>query len=147
MLRIVYRAVDLKPGVISDWHEERGLFEVLIDRHTTPDAFVRSLNQTLHKGMSNASWYQLWDGEVVSVTSPDRPLRVTFELSRLFDAPPVEIRERRGHVTCHVAPTVTAEEFTRALNPAAEAMLSAGQWFQLWHGEIITVDSLRIMAA
>ncbi|MFZ3592236.1 hypothetical protein [Streptomyces sp. BH104] len=147
MLRVVYEVADLDGTAKSDWREDRGLVRIRIARGARPEDFVASLNGTLLDFLETAEWYQAWDGEVVSIDSPGCPLRVTFELSRLSPAPPVEIRERKGRVTLRVSPTASGEEFVRALNPSIEEFLAGGQWFQLWHGEIVTMDSPGELAA
>ncbi|MFH9579045.1 hypothetical protein ACH4MO_13740 [Streptomyces globisporus] len=141
MLRAVYEAADLEPGVISNWREERGLLQISVARHATPQQFTRSLNRTLADVLGGAHWYQVWRGEVISVASPACPLRVHFQISEFNPAPLVEIRERKGLVSVHVSPTATADEFAHALNPALEELLAGGQWFQLWQGEILTATS------
>lgn len=141
MLRVVYQVADLKPGVMSDWHEERGLVEIRIARGARPAEFIESLNTTLRDFLATAEWYQLWRGEVISIDSPGSPLRVTFELSRIRPAPPVDIVEDKGLVILHVSRTTSLGEFVEALNPSIETFLDGGQWFQLWKGEIVTMDS------
>lgn len=141
MLRVVYQATDLSAGTLSDWTEDRGLVQIRVNRGATPAEFIPSLNRTLADFLANANWYQLWEGEIVSINSPGSPLRVTYELSRLKPSPVVNIREHKGHVALHVSPTATAEEFVRLLNPSIEEFLAGGQWFQLWNGEIVTMDS------
>ncbi|MFE3487515.1 hypothetical protein [Streptomyces griseus] len=147
MLRAVYQAADLEPGVISNWREDRGLLQIDVARNATPQQYTRSLNRTLVDVLDQAHWYQVWRGEVISVASPANPLRVQFQISDFNPAPLVEIRERKGLVTVHVSPTATADEFTRALNPALEELLAGGQWFQLWQGEIITATTGEVAFA
>lgn len=141
MLRVVYQATALSDGTMSDWTEDRGLVQIRVNRDATPAEFVPSLNRTLADFLANANWYQLWEGEIVSINSPGSPLRVTYELSRLKPSPLVYIREDKGHVALYVSPEATVEEFVRTLNPSIEEFLDAGQWFQLWNGEIVTMDS------
>jgi CO/xanthine dehydrogenase FAD-binding subunit len=50
-------------------------------------------------------------------------------------------------VVVHVASLATASQFVDAMNPATERFLAGGQWFQLWQGEIITMDSPEADAA
>lgn len=147
MLRVVYKAADLKDGTISDWREDRGLVEIRVARRARPEQFVPSLNATLKDFLSKAEWYQMWRGEIVSISSPDSPLRVFFELSRVPSPPPVDIREDRGYVALHVSPTATLDQILVSLNPSIEKFLAGGQWFQLWNGEIVTMDSPDGMAA
>ncbi|MEU1433962.1 hypothetical protein ABZ438_07675 [Streptomyces sp. NPDC005786] len=141
MLRAVYEAADLGPGLISDWHEDRGLLQITVARNATPQQFTQSLNRTLAAALAGAHWYQVWRGEVVSIASPSSPLRVRFQISDFNPAPVVEIRERKGLVTVHVSRTAQAAEFVHALNPAVGELLAGGQWFQHWEGEIVTMDS------
>ncbi|MDQ0792063.1 hypothetical protein [Streptomyces sp. B1I3] len=141
MLHVVYTVADLDAGIISDWHEARGLLEIRVARSATPRQFTQSLNRTLDAVLASAHWYQMWRGEVVSIASPASPLRVRFQLSDFTPAPLVEIRERKGLVAVHVSPVATADEFVHAINPALEELLAGGQWFQHWEGEIVTMDS------
>lgn len=147
MLRVVYQAADLAPGVLSDWREDRGLVEIRVARGLEPVDFIPSLNETLLDFVNTAQWYQLWEGEVVSAASPKSPLRVTFELSSPSLEAPVEIREHKGHVALLVHPVTSTGMFLGTLNRSIEEFLAGGQWFQLWHGEIVTMDSPEADAA
>ncbi|MFD7622070.1 hypothetical protein [Streptomyces sp. NPDC059802] len=147
MLRVVYEATDLTPGVISDWSEDRGLLRIRVDRQATPDQFTESLNRTMLDVLDNTGWYQLWRGEIISIASPNNPLRVDHQISSLTPAPLVEIRERKGTVTLSVSPTASAEEFVQAVNPSLEELLAGGQWFQHWKGEIVTMESAEVALA
>lgn len=147
MLRSVYRAADdLTDGKLSDWREDRGLVEISVARHATPSEFIPSLNDTLRDFLSQAEWYQIWEGEVISAKSPNSPLRCTFELSRLRPAPLLDIREDKGLVALHICPAATVEQFVNAINPANAEFLAGGCWFQLWRGEIVTMDSPETIA-
>jgi hypothetical protein len=141
MLRAVYEAADLDAGVISDWHEDRGLLKIRVASQATPEEFTRSLNGTLADILERAHWYQMWKGEVISIASPSSPLRVQFQISNFSPAPLVDMRERKGLVTVNVSPEAQVDEFVHALNAALEELLAGGQWFQLWRGEIVTMDS------
>ncbi|MWA08844.1 hypothetical protein [Streptomyces sp. BA2] len=148
MLRVVYRAAtDLANGKVSDWREDRGLVEISVARQAQPSEFIPSLNRTLSDFLSQAEWYQIWEGEVISASTPGSPLSCTFEVSRLRPAPLLEIRELRGLVALHISPTATVERFVQVLNPAIEEFLAGGCWFQLWRGEIVTMDSPETVAA
>lgn len=148
MLRVVYRATDaLAEGTFSDWRESRGLVEISIARRARPAEFIPSLNRTLSEFLSQAEWYQLWEGEVISANHPQSPLRCTFELSRLRPAPLLDIREDKGVVALHVSPLASVEVLVNAVNPAIEEFLAGGCWFQLWRGEIVTMDSPEAVAA
>ncbi|MGW0904924.1 hypothetical protein [Streptomyces sp. NPDC002853] len=146
MLRVVYRATDdLAGGAFSDWREDRGLVEISVARRASPRQFIPSLNRTLADFLSQAEWYQIWEGEVISAKSPGSPLSCTFELSRLRPAPLLDIREDKGLVALHISPLASVDVLVNAINPAIEEFLAGGCWFQLWRGEIVTMDSPEIV--
>lgn len=147
MLRVVYKADDLEPGILSDWHEDRGYLEFRVARGTRARQFIPSLNRTLHECLSKAHWYQIWEGEVLSADHPQSPLRVTYEPSPFRPAPLVDIREHKGHVALYLRPTATIEEVVAVLNPSIVEVLAGGRFFQLWRGEIVTMDTPGSAAA
>ncbi|KAB1979274.1 hypothetical protein [Streptomyces triticiradicis] len=147
MLRVVYHPANLEAGRLSDWYEDRGFVEFRVARDTKASQFIPSLNETLRNFLTHGHWYQVWEGEVVSADHPSSPIRVTFEPSPFHPAPPVDLREHKGHVAVYLAPTATIEEIAPILNASVEEVLDGGQWFQLWHGEIVTMDSPDSMAA
>lgn len=147
MLRVIYRAGDLKPGTMADWHEDRGLLEFRVARGAQAKDFIPQLNDTLCDCLSKARWYQIWEGEVICADHPQSPLRCTYEVSPFEPAPLVDIREHKGHVALYVPATATIEDIVQVLNPSIEEFLAGGQWFQLWHGEIVTMDSPEGLAA
>ena len=87
-------------------------------------------------------------GRIISANSPDGPLTVQYVTDPDVDwRTCVQIRECGGIVRLHVCPDASAEHFVRALNPSIERLLAGGQWFQLWQGEIVTMDSPEASAA
>lgn len=147
-MRVVYRAADdLAHGKLSDWRESRGLVEIAVARHAKPHEFIPSLNRTLADFLAQAEWYQIWEGEVISAQSPGSPLSCTFELSRLRPAPLLHIREHKGLVALHVSPLARVEQLVNQINPSIEEFLAGGCWFQLWRGEIVTMESPEAAAA
>ncbi|MPY47060.1 hypothetical protein [Streptomyces acidicola] len=147
MLRVVYRADDPGPGKLSDWREERGLIEFRVACGTKARQFIPSLNATLRDCVKNTQWFQVWGGEVISPDHPENPISVTFALSPFNPAPPVDFREHKGDVAVYLCPTATIDEIAPFLNRSVEECLAGGRWFQLWHGEIVTIDSPGTMAA
>lgn len=147
MLCVVYQAADLDPGLLSDWHEERGYVEIRVARGTKAREFIPSLNETLRDLIKQGTWFQLWDGEIVSSEHPENPICVTFKPSPFQPAPLVDVREHQGFVDLYVSPTATIDEIAPILNASIEELLAGGQWFQLWRGEIVTMDSPGSMAA
>lgn len=143
MLRAVYEATtDLAAGEMVDIEEARGRVTVKLRTGATADDYIPPLNRELAAFVGRCGWFQIWRGQIISANSPDSPLLVQFEADP--DVGPiqgVQIRERRGAVRLHVCPSLLAEDIVRSLNPAIERFLAGGQWFQLWEGEIITMES------
>lgn len=69
-------------------------------------------------------------------------LRFTYELSAdLRPEAPIRISEGRGWVHYELHDGLFIPENVAALNTAASALLAGGQWFQLWQGDIISMQS------
>jgi hypothetical protein len=149
MLHVVYEATrDLRPGVTAEVRESRGRISIRVDRDAPAEQFAKALSAALATFLANCGWFQIWRGQIISVDSPEHPLAIEYEADDKIDRfRCVEIRESCGLVKIHVSSRATTEEFVRALNPATERFLAGGQWFQLWHGEIITMDSPDSRAA
>lgn len=142
MLRVVYEAADdLQPGELVTAEEDRGLIRIRVDRNAEAAYYTEALTAELDRFLPRVEWFQFWEDDIVSPRSPDTPVRVVFELATIVDGPPVQIRERKGTVNIHVDARATVDEFVGALNPAIEKFLMGGQWFQLWQGEIVDIDS------
>jgi hypothetical protein len=149
MLRVVYEATtDLAPDRTVEIIEGRGTVRVKLRRGATAGEYLPPLNAALRVFVGNCGWFQIWRGQIISANSPDSPLTVQYEADPKVDRfTGVQIRENRGSVRIHVYPRARAEELARVLNPALECFLAGGQWFQLWQGEIITMDSPGASAA
>jgi hypothetical protein len=149
MLRVVYEATrDLDPGRIVEIRESRGHISVKINPDAPAEQYTGALNATLKAFLAHCGWFQIWRGQIISADSPESPLTVEYEPDDKIDRVRcVEVRESCGLVKVHVSTSATTEEFVRALNLATERFLAGGQWFQLWHGEIITMDSPDSRAA
>lgn len=143
MLRVVYEATDeLPPGLTVDIRETQGFVHIRLDVDAEAEEYTRALNPALDQFLAGCGWFQVWRGEILSASSPDSPLRVVYVTDDdLASGEFVEIREGKGLVRLHVATKATAEEFAQAMNPAVAKFLAGGQWFQLWAGEIITMET------
>ncbi|MER6350561.1 hypothetical protein ABT186_01590 [Streptomyces sp. NPDC001634] len=143
MLRVVYEATtDLKPDDLVEITETRGRVTIKLREGATADEYLTPLNAALKAFVGNCGWFQIWRGQIISANSPDSPLTVQYEPDPDVDRiQGVHIRESKGVVRLHVCPDLTAEELARAVNPPIELFLAGGQWFQLWQGEIVTMDS------
>jgi hypothetical protein len=139
MLDVAYEAVDdLPPGRLARIDEDRGRIRVHLDEHADLQDVIRQLNIEVDHLMSSAHWFQLWDDEIVSSNTPDRPLRVEYLLrSWVPAAMGVCVTEDKGLVRVYVCPTLNTTDFAAWMNPAAKTHLEAGHWFQLYAGEII----------
>ncbi|MCX5598347.1 hypothetical protein AB0I27_23090 [Streptomyces sp. NPDC050597] len=149
MLRVVYEAThDLQPGRIVAIRESRGHISVKVDQDAPAELYTKALTDALKVFLADCGWFQIWRGRIISADSPGCPLTVEYETDNKIDRVRcVEVRESRGLVKVHTSTRATAAEFARALNPATAKFLAGGQWFQLWEGEIITMDSPDARAA
>jgi hypothetical protein len=149
MLRVVYEATnDLDPGQVVEIRETRGRVTIKLREGTTADDYIPPLNAALKAFVDECSWFQIWRGEVISANSPGSPLTVQYEPDPEVDRiQGVQIRERKGVVRLHICPELTAEDLARAVNRPIELFLAGGQWFQLWQGEIVTMDDPGSAAA
>ena len=140
MLQVTYEAVDdLAPGRLAQVDEDRGSVLVRLDRLTPLRTALDQLNVEMAQFLARADWYQLWGDEIVSRHTPDRPLRVDFVLAPGCSHG-VGIAEDRGVVTVYVAAGMTTDEFAAAMGPAVKDFLAKGRWFQLYAGEIISIE-------
>ncbi|GAP46946.1 hypothetical protein [Streptomyces azureus] len=149
MLRVEYEATEsLPPGQLVDITESRGRVDVKIRQDADAHEYTAALNVALKLFLADCNWFQIWRGRVISAHSPDSPLTVEYQVDDQIDRRKcVEVRESCGHVVVHVARSATVADFVNAINPSTEAFLAGGQWFQLWQGEIITMDSPGSAAA
>lgn len=149
MLRVEYEATpDLAPGRLVDIAETRGRVGIKLRQGATADEYVPPLNAELARFVRKCSWFQIWRGQIISADSPESPLTVQYLADPEVDLLAcVQIREHKGVVRLHVCPDVRSEDLVRALNPAIENFLRGGQWFQVWEGEIVTMDEPGSQAA
>lgn len=149
MLRVVYTVTsDLESGRTVTLDESRGRVDIKVRAHATPQDFVPALNAALARFVGECGWFQIWRGQIISADSPDSPLNVQYVIdSDVSLRALVQIREDRGEVRLHVHPQAPIDLLVRFLNPAIEKFLAGGQWFQLWEGEIVTMDSSEAFAA
>lgn len=143
MLRVVYEASqDLDTGVLVEIREYRGLVLIKIREGSRADQYIPSLNAALKAFVDECGWFQIWRGQIISAASPDSPLTVQYEANpKVSLRSCVQIVEDCGVVRLDVNPQVPAEMLVCFLNPAIEKFLAGKQWFQLWQGEIVTMDS------
>lgn len=72
-------------------------------------------------------------------------LSVRYELvDDLTAEEPVEVRERRGSLDFRLCNGLFVPEGVAALNAAARQILAGEQWFQLWKGEVVGMNSPEI---
>lgn len=149
MLRVEYRASPhLRLGHLVEIAESRGRIAISIQENAGVKDYTSALNAALERFLASCSWFQIWRGRIISANSPDSPLTVIYQPDDHISLPKcVEIRESCGLVKIHVSSLATADQFVRAINPSIERVLAGGQWFQLWQGEIITMDSPEASAA
>lgn len=62
---------DLDAGDVVEIREHLGFIEILVDPAAGVDRFVAALNPTIETFLSGGQWFQLWQGEIVDMTSPE----------------------------------------------------------------------------
>lgn len=149
MLRVVYRTVeDLALGRLVEIEESRGRLDVLLRRGVDIDDITHALNDELKKFLAKCGWFQIWRGRIISVNSPESPLTVQYVTDPDVDwRTCIQVRESEGCVRVHVCPDASVDRFANVINLSTERFLAGGQWFQLWEGEIVTMDSPGSAAA
>lgn len=69
-------------------------------------------------------------------------LHVNYELDSTLNAEgPVVLKESRGRVEVGLSPEIFSAEACAALNAVHGELIAGGQWFQLWRGEIVSMES------
>lgn len=150
MLRVVYSTTveDLAPGQLVNIIESRGRLDVHLRSGADIEEITHALNDALAKFLSACNWFQIWRGRIISADSPESPLTVQYVTDPDVDWKTcVQVREWRGTARVHVCPDAPVEAFARVLTKSTERFLAGGQWFQLWQGEIVTMDRPDSMAA
>ena len=142
MLRVVHEATtDLAPGLMAEISETRGLITIKLREGAVAKDCIPFLNDGLKEHVDQCRWFQIWRGQIISADSPDSPLTIQYVPDP--DVPLrlcVQLREDRGAVRLHVNPNAPTELLARVLNVTVDEFLAGGQWFQLWQGEIVTID-------
>ena len=148
MLQVIYEAVEsLESGKLADISEVRGGTRVRVARGADIEAYTHALNVEMAAFLDGSEWFQLWRNEIISRSGGTIQLSVTFTIHDLAPGDYVVIRESKGLVDIRIERTATVDQFVRAANPAIEEFLAGAQWFQLWKGEIVTMDSPEDRAA
>lgn len=69
-------------------------------------------------------------------------LHVTYALDdQLAADEPMVLKESRGSVEVSLSPEVFSPAACAALNAVGVELLAGGHWFQLWRGEIVSMES------
>ncbi|MFI9244217.1 hypothetical protein ACIGXF_16870 [Streptomyces sp. NPDC053086] len=142
MLRVVYRTVDdLAPGRLVKIEESRGQLDIQLHRGANINDITHALNAELQEFLAGCGWFQIWRGRIIGADDPESPLTVQYVTDPDVDwRACVQVRELRGVVRVHVCPDASPDWFAKVLTQSTERFLAGGQWFQLWQGEIVTMD-------
>lgn len=62
---------ELDDGEVVEIREHQGLVKIVVDPDADVDQFVAALNPAIEKFLSGGQWFQLWQGEIVDMTSPE----------------------------------------------------------------------------
>lgn len=68
-------------------------------------------------------------------------LSVTYELADLPEDAPVRVKEGRGWVNYELSRGLFVPEHAAALAAATNGIIAGGQWFQLWRGDVVSLNS------
>lgn len=148
MLRVIYEAVEsLESGKLAEISEVRGGTRVRVARWADIEAYTHALNVEMAAFLDGSQWFQLWRDEIISRSGGTCTLDVIFTIDDLDPGDYVKIQESKGLVDIHIERTATVDQFVRAVNPAIQEFLDGKQWFQLWQGEIVDMDSPEDRAA
>lgn len=136
MLYVTYEAVaDLPPGRLVHVDEDGGRVAIRLDRNAPLEEVVRQFNIEVDSMVRSARWFQLWDDEIVSCNTPQKPLRIEYILEKREYRGAV-FEERKGDLKAFVDPDIDVARFAAVMNPLTAQHLSGGRWFQLYGGEI-----------
>jgi hypothetical protein len=142
MLRVVYEAVDsIEGGKLADISEQRGGTRVRVARGQDVQGYARALNEEMSRFLDQSSWFQLWRDEVISRSGGTIQLDVIFTIHDLPPGAFVAIQESKGLVDIRIERSATVDQFVASANPTIKQFLAGKQWFQLWEGEIVDMDS------
>lgn len=95
MLRAIYELDDLEPGQVVDLREKRGTIVIRIDRNARLEDVVAALNPVAEEFFAGGAWFQVWNGEIVTIDSPQDP-RDGGTVARLHRGPLVQEGPRRS---------------------------------------------------
>lgn len=136
MLHVTYEAIaDLPSGQPVHIDEGHGRVEIQFDRNAPLEDVVRQFNIEIDRMVRSASWFQLWEDEIVSCNSPRSPLRIEFLLEER-EHNGVIFEERKGDLRAFIDPAIDVAHFAAVMNVLTGQHISGGRWFQLHGGEI-----------
>jgi hypothetical protein len=96
VLRAIYElADDLPPGMAVDLQESRGLIRIRVSSAATLEEALAALNPVAAEFLAGGQWFQLWEGEIVTMHSPDDPAE-GGTVARIHRGPVVQARPRRS---------------------------------------------------
>lgn len=68
-------------------------------------------------------------------------LRVVYTVADLDAGAISDWHEDRGLLTIRVARNATPHQFTQSLNRTLDAILTSAHWYQVWRGEVVSINS------
>lgn len=70
-LRIDYRVSPFSPAPLVDIREAKGIVTLNIAPTATAEEFTQALNASLDELLAGGQWFQQWEGEIVTMDSPE----------------------------------------------------------------------------
>ncbi|MER5461597.1 hypothetical protein ABT010_13105 [Streptomyces sp. NPDC002668] len=71
-------------------------------------------------------------------------LSVIYDLEDLSEDAPVRVKEGRGWIKYELSRGLFMPEHAAALEVATGKILAGGQWFQLWRGDVVSLQSPEV---
>ncbi|WP_406325881.1 hypothetical protein OG784_13090 [Streptomyces sp. NBC_01617] len=70
-LRVLYRVSDFSPAPLVEIRESKGAVILNIAPSATVEEFTQALNASLDELLAGGQWFQQWEGEIVTMDSPE----------------------------------------------------------------------------
>lgn len=70
-LRVVYQVSEFSPAPLVEIRERKGAVVLSVAPTASVEEFVQALNPSLEELLAGGQWFQQWEGEIVTMESPE----------------------------------------------------------------------------
>ncbi|MGY4931618.1 hypothetical protein ACWD7T_10935 [Streptomyces sp. 900116325] len=70
-LRVVYQVSEFLPAPLVEIRERKGAVVLSVASTASVEEFVQALNPSLEELLAGGQWFQQWEGEIVTMESPE----------------------------------------------------------------------------